>query len=123
MSNNKQYDSVTYIAGRLKFTLRDADAMRSLELGAINDAKQGGISGEKVSFQIGSIENIVTFSRVGDKYHVKHEMIGIEGIKVRERGVRVKRSKTGRISDDYFTGFIGQFLIPNLREYSRSNRQ
>ena len=72
-----------------------------------------------VKFNLLGVENYITFRTKDNRFYAHLDMILMngEGIK-REKEIdiemAVKRSKTERISNDYFPQFFGDFVMKNV---------
>ena len=44
---------------------------------------------------------------------------GMERTKTLESRMDIKRSNTGRISDDYYTKILRDFIMPNIRSFHK----
>lgn len=112
----KSYDSEMYIAQMFKASYQ---RFMGREYGGEYPIKQ---SGNVVSFPIGKISSHITFEYRGKEPFMFFEMNltnggGIERTKILESRMDIKRSKTGRISDDYYPKVLKDFVMPNVRAF------
>lgn len=112
----KSYDSEMYIAQGFKASYQRF--MRG-KYGGEYPIKQ---SGNVVSFPIGKISSHITFKYVGEEPFMFFEMSltnggGRERTKILEGRMDIKKSKTGRISGDYYPKILRDFIMPNIRSF------
>ena len=117
----KSYDSIMYVAQRFRDCLMNEQFMQG-KYGGIFPAKQSGKLGDVVSFEVAKINSRVTFKYRGKKPHMILEMSltngdGNERIKTVETILTIKRSKSGRISNDYYPKVLKDFVMPNMKAF------
>ena len=112
----KSYESEMYIAQMFR-----ASYQKFMEgkYGGEYPIKQ---SRNVVSFPIGEISSHITFRYRDNEPFLFFEMSltnggGVERTKSLERRMDIKRSKTGRISGDYYLKILRDFVMPNIKSF------
>jgi len=116
--SEKSYDSVMYYAQEFRDLLINEKFMQR-EYGGIFQAKQ---SSNNVSFRIGEISSHVKFEYRAEKPYMILEMELVNGggnqrTETIEKVMKIRRSKTGRISGSYYPKVLSEFIFPNMSRF------
>jgi len=113
---NKSYDSLEYFAQKFR------DSYLKFMGETYGGKYTANQSRNNVSFIMEGISTHVTFSYEGEKPLISLEMSmkngkGNEQTKTIERIMDIKRSKAGRISEDYYPELLNRVIIPNIKDF------
>ena len=117
----KSYNSTEYYAQKFRSFLKGEDKTIFKNLGfSFPDARQYK---NTVFFKyLGKINNYVSFEKIKNKDYICLEMIlinenEIKREKRKSRFIKIQRSKSGRISDNYFPKIFQNFVLENNKKF------